>query len=126
MHLVTMAKADEVRIRVDKALQDLQKQLELVVEQAADIFAAKSSGDTYIIDSAFFEDHSLGYIRELKEDNPGCKVIVLHSNPNEHFARISFQAGADYLIDTETDIDILKAIVNDLSEKNGHMKIAQV
>ena len=118
MNLTLLIQSSPLQKKIRNLVEDF-------IESAGDLIEHPSSisteGDTpadmFITDYAYLQNSGPEHFKNLKSKNPGSRTMVLHHTTGKQYAEDCFNAGADYMIDTNDGIDLIPDILTDFISK---------
>ncbi|MBD3276258.1 MAG: hypothetical protein GF372_13155 [Candidatus Marinimicrobia bacterium] len=118
MNLSILIQSDELKDRIQNLVESFVDPASELVRTDTEIFIKENMPtDMFITDYAYLQETGVQHFKNLKEDNPGSKTMVLHHAMGRQYAEDCFNAGVDYMIDSNESIDLIPEILTDLLNK---------
>lgn len=78
--------------------------------------------DIVLTDISMPDMDGLALLKEIQENWPYCRVIFLTAHHEFDYARIASKSGVTYLLKTESDTEIIRAVERAIGEIRGQME----
>jgi len=85
-------------------------------------FLGRAKVDIVLTDIKMPDMNGLELLQEIKQSWPLCKVIFLTAHDEFEYAHIANKSGVTYLLKTESDEEIIKAVKKAISEIDNYIK----